>query len=49
LQLAAKAALAAGLAFAIAPLMPGSAAEYPYYAPLGALVSKYHNVAGSFR
>jgi len=49
LQLAAKAALAAGLAFAIAPLMPGSAAEYPYYAPLGALVSMYHNVAGSFR
>jgi xanthosine utilization system XapX-like protein len=49
LQLSAKAALAAGLAFAIAPLMPGSAAEYPYYAPLGALVSMYHNVAGSFR
>ncbi len=49
LQLAAKAALAAGLAFAVAPLMPGSAAEYPYYAPLGALVSMYHNVAGSFR
>lgn len=49
LQLAAKAALAAGLAFAIAPLMPGSAAEYPYYAPLGALVSMYRNVAGSVR
>jgi uncharacterized membrane protein YgaE (UPF0421/DUF939 family) len=49
LQLAAKAALAAGLAFFIAPFMPGSAAEYPYYAPLGALVSMYHNVAGSVR
>jgi uncharacterized membrane protein YgaE (UPF0421/DUF939 family) len=49
LQLAAKAALAAGLAFAVAPLMPGSAAEYPYYAPLGALVSMYRNVAGSVR
>jgi uncharacterized membrane protein YccC len=49
LLLAAKAALAAGLAFAIAPLMPGPAAEYPYYAPLGALVSMYHNVAGSVR
>ncbi|WP_426985856.1 FUSC family protein [Pseudarthrobacter sp. Y6] len=49
LQLAAKAALAAGLAFAIAPRMPGSAAEYPYYAPLGALVSMYHNVVGSVR
>lgn len=49
LQLAAKAGLAAGLAFLVAPLMPGAAAEYPYYAPLGALVSMYHNVAGSVR
>ncbi len=49
LQLAAKAALAAGLAFLIAPLMPGAAAQYPYYAPLGALVAMYHNVAGSVR
>jgi uncharacterized membrane protein YgaE (UPF0421/DUF939 family) len=49
LQLAAKSALAAGVAFAVAPLMPGSAAEYPYYAPLGALVAMYHNVAGSVR
>jgi uncharacterized membrane protein YgaE (UPF0421/DUF939 family) len=49
LQLAAKAALAAGLAFLIAPWMPGSAADYPYYAPLGALVAMYENVAGSMR
>lgn len=49
LALAAKAGLAAGLAFLVAPLMPGAAAEYPYYAPLGALVSMYHNVAGSVR
>jgi uncharacterized membrane protein YgaE (UPF0421/DUF939 family) len=49
LQLALKAALAAGIAFAIAPYMPGSAAEYPYYAPLGALVAMYENVAGSMR
>jgi uncharacterized membrane protein YgaE (UPF0421/DUF939 family) len=49
LQLAAKAGLAAGIAFLIAPQMPGSAADYPYYAPLGALVSMYHNVAGSMR
>ena len=49
LQLAAKAALAAGLAFLVAPWMPGSAAEYPYYAPLGALVAMYENVAGSMR
>ena len=47
LQLAAKAAIAAGVAFLIAPLMPGAAANYPYYAPLGALVAMYHNVAGS--
>lgn len=49
LQLAAKAGLAAGLAFLIAPLMPGPAAHYPYYAPLGALVAMYENVAGSMR
>src|SRR3954467_10785093 len=49
LHLALKAALAAGTAFAIAPFMPGSAAEYPYYAPLGALVAMYENVAGSMR
>ncbi|AXJ11945.1 FUSC family protein [Arthrobacter sp. PM3] len=49
LQLALKAAIAAGIAFAIAPYMPGSAAEYPYYAPLGALVAMYENVAGSMR
>lgn len=49
LQLAAKAGLAAGLAFLIAPLMPGSAAQYPYYAPLGALVAMYENVAGSMK
>jgi uncharacterized membrane protein YccC len=49
LQLAMKAGLAAGIAFAIAPFMPGSAADYPYYAPLGALVAMYENVAGSVR
>ncbi len=49
LQLAMKAALAAGIAFFIAPYMPGSAADYPYYAPLGALVAMYENVSGSMR
>ncbi|WP_354235871.1 aromatic acid exporter family protein [Arthrobacter sp. UYEF3] len=49
LQLATKAALAAGVAFYIAPFMPGSAADYPYYAPLGALVAMYENVSGSMR
>lgn len=49
LMLAAKAGLAAGIAFFVAPFMPGSAADYPYYAPLGALVAMYENVAGSIR
>jgi uncharacterized membrane protein YgaE (UPF0421/DUF939 family) len=49
LQLAAKAGLAAGIAFLAAPYMPGAAARYPYYAPLGALVAMYENVAGSMR
>ncbi|TDW28811.1 aromatic acid exporter family member 1 [Cryobacterium psychrophilum] len=44
-----KAALAAGLAFLIAPHMPGVAAQYAYYAPLGALVSMYPTVAGTLR
>jgi len=29
--------------------MPGAASHYAYYAPLGALVAMYHNVAGSVR
>ncbi len=49
LQLAAKAGLAAGVAFLIAPHLPGAAAKYAYYAPLGALVVMYENVAGSMR
>ena len=49
LELAGKAALAAGIAWTVAPLMPGPAAEHPYYAPLGALVSMYPTVAGSMR
>lgn len=49
LELAAKSALAAGLAWAVAPLIPGPAAHYPYYAPLGALVTMYPTVADSAR
>lgn len=41
LLLAAKAALAVGIAWALAPHMPGVTDEYPYYAPLGALLSMY--------
>ena len=46
-QLAVKAALAVGIAWTLAPLVPGVAAEYPYYAPLGALVSMYPTISGS--
>lgn len=49
LQLAGKAALAAGIAWTLAPLMPGPAAEVPYYAPFGALITMYPTVAGSLR
>ena len=49
LLFAVKTALAAGLAWWLAPLMPGPAAAYPYYAPLGALVSMHHTVADSAR
>ncbi|MDQ0261475.1 aromatic acid exporter family protein [Sinomonas atrocyanea] len=49
LLLAGKTALAAGIAWALAQLMPGSLGEYPYYAPLGALVSMYPTVADSLR
>ncbi|MBG6109121.1 FUSC family protein [Frigoribacterium sp. CG_9.8] len=46
---AAKAAVAVGLAWAVAPYLPGVADDYPYYAPLGALVSMYPTLMGSLR
>jgi hypothetical protein len=49
LLLAAKTALAVGIAWAVAPYVPGVANEYPYYAPLGALVSMYPTLMGSAR
>ncbi|MGO4590449.1 FUSC family protein [Paenarthrobacter sp. 2TAF44] len=49
LLFAAKTAAAAGLAWYLAPFMPGPAASYPYYAPLGALVSMHPTVADSAR
>lgn len=45
----AKTTIAVGLAWVIAPLMPGVTDEYPYYAPLGALVSMYPTLMGSVR
>jgi hypothetical protein len=47
--LAVKSALAAALAWWVAPHVPGVAADYPYYAPLGALVTMYSTVAASLR
>ncbi|MFK3677188.1 aromatic acid exporter family protein [Microbacterium sp. NPDC090218] len=47
LLLVAKTALAVGLAWMIAPHMPGVTDDYPYYAPLGALVSMYPTLMGS--
>ena len=49
LLLAAKTALAVGLAWLIAPLMPGVTDDYPYYAPLGALISMYPTLMSSLR
>ena len=49
LLLAAKAALAASLAWTIAQAIPGTPAEYPYYAPLGALLAIYPTVAGTVK
>lgn len=47
LLLVAKTMLAVGLAWLVAPHMPGVTDEYPYYAPLGALVSMYPTLMGS--
>lgn len=49
LQLALKAAVAVGLAWFVATRVPGDASQYPYYAPLGAIVSMYPTVAGTLR
>lgn len=46
--LAVKAALAAALAWAAVALLPGQT-EYPYYAPLGAVIAVSTTVAGSVR
>lgn len=46
--LAVKAALAAALAWTAVALIPGST-DYPYYAPLGAVIAVSTTVAGSLR
>ncbi|NMR32120.1 FUSC family protein [Crystallibacter degradans] len=47
LMLAIKAAIAVGIAWFVAGYMPGVVDDYPYYAPLGALVSMYPTLMGS--
>ncbi|MUK00595.1 FUSC family protein [Vibrio cholerae] len=49
LLLAGKAAVAAALAWSIALAIPGEASQYPYYAPLGALLAMYPTVAGTLK
>ncbi|WP_460818198.1 FUSC family protein [Microbacterium petrolearium] len=49
LLLAAKTAVAAAIAWYVAPLIPFTADEYSYYAPLGVLVSMYPTLARSLR
>lgn len=49
LMLVAKTALAVGIAWFVARYMPGVTQEYPYYAPLGALVSMYPTLMGSVK
>lgn len=49
LLLALKTAIAAGLAWPAAQLLPGSVDEYSYYAPLGALISMMPTLMGSLK
>lgn len=44
-----RAAIAAALAWVVAGLLPGPAAEYPYYAPFGAVIATTFTLAGSVR
>ncbi|TFD79469.1 FUSC family protein [Cryobacterium fucosi] len=44
-----KAAVAVAIAWSVAPLLPGVADDYPYYAPLGALVSMYPTLMSSVK
>lgn len=49
LLFALKTAIAAGLAWPVAQLLPGAVDEYSYYAPLGALISMMPTLMGSLR
>ncbi|MEE6286379.1 hypothetical protein V2J52_01775 [Georgenia sp. MJ173] len=49
LALALRAGLAASAAWALARVLPGPAADYPYYAPFGAVVATTFSLAGSVK
>lgn len=49
LLLALKSALAGALAWWVALHLPGVAAEFPYYAPIGAMAAMYTTVGGSIK
>jgi uncharacterized membrane protein YccC len=53
LLLALKTAIAAGVALALAGVVPGTASHYPYYAPLGAVIAMgptvLHGIREGFR
>jgi len=49
LVLAVKVALAVALAWQVVQRLPGFASQYPYYAPMGALIAVSGTVAGSLR
>ncbi len=44
-----RAAVAASIAWAVAGLLPGPAADFPYYAPFGAVIATTFSLAGSVR
>jgi hypothetical protein len=46
---AAKTAVAVAIAWKLAPLMPGVADDYPYYAPLGVIVASFPTLMGSIK
>ena len=46
---AAKTAVAVAIAWKLAPYLPGVADNYPYYAPLGAIVAMYPTLMGSMK
>ena len=46
---AVKTAVAVAIAWKLAPLMPGVANDYPYYAPLGVIVASFPTLMGSIK